>query len=202
MRHRHQQQQWIWGAIAALSLALTSCGPSKTAQCKQIIQTIQQAEAQRSLGEQTRQTRLADAQLFQILAEDLAAMDIKNRALRDHRTQLVEAYHSMVTAINRHIKSSNEAGRLSYQAGDSQAEAAVKSILAEQIQAQNKVNLAEDLLYITCRGVADSGDELRLVTPKNSFKIIPPLSNAPAGNRRWLPKKLTEVSLSSPIDSI
>ena len=140
----------LLGAIAAVNFILSSCGSSQTAECREILRTIQQADAQMSLGEQTRETQLADAQIYQTLADDLMAMDIKSKALQDHQAQLADAYRSRVSAINRYIEASNEEGRLGYREGDTEAEAAVNAVLAEQMRARNKIDLEMGLFYNTC----------------------------------------------------
>lgn len=150
MLHKNHQRQLIWGAIAAVSLVLVGCGPSKTAQCREILQAVQEIEDQKFLGQQTRTTRLVEIRLYQGLIDDLAAMDIKNKGLQDHRTQMIEAYSNKITAINHYIEASNEAGHLSHRADDPQGEAAVRALLAEQMQAQNRVDLAVSLFYNTC----------------------------------------------------
>lgn len=144
----HKSRLWIM--IGALGLMLASCGPSKTAQCREILQTIQQAESGRAYGNQNRQTYEINAQIYQTLADDLESMTIRHRALRDHQAQLVEAYRGLVTSINSFIEASDDEGRLSYVVGDSEAEAKVNAIEAAQMQAYNRVSLALELFYNTC----------------------------------------------------
>ena len=140
-RERDLRRRLLWGAIAVVSLALSSCGSNQTAQCKEILRTIQQADAQLSLGEQTRETQQADAQLYQTLADDLSAMTIKNKALQTHQIQLAEAYRNMVIAINSYIEVSNEEGRLSYREGDIEAEANVNAVSQNKCEHAIKLTL-------------------------------------------------------------
>lgn len=150
MHCRNLNQRPVWGAIAILSLMITSCGPSKTAQCKEILQTIQQAESGRAYGNQNRQTYQINAQIYQKLADDLAAMNVRNKALQAHQVQLVEAYRGLVISLNHFIEASNEEGHLSYIVGDREGKAKVNAVEAEQMQAHNKVSLAMELFYNTC----------------------------------------------------
>lgn len=153
--YRLKWEHWLkrnllLGAIAVVSLVLAGCGSSKTAECREILRTIQHADAQLSLGEQTHAKQQADAQLYQTLADDLMAMNIRSKALQDHQTQLAEAYRSRVAAIHQYIEVSNEEGHLSYREGDTDAEAAVNAVLAEQMRTRNKIDLAMGLFYNTC----------------------------------------------------
>ena len=144
------KQPLMGGTLVVVSVVLISCGPSKTTQCQDILQTIQQAESGQVLGNQNRAAYQANAQLYQGLADALAAMTMRDEALQEHQHQLVEAYQALAVSRNNFAEASDENGRLSYIVGDRDAKAAVDAIQAEQMQANNKVNMAMALFYNTC----------------------------------------------------
>lgn len=145
-------QQPITGIVGAIALGifLHGCGGQKIAQCREILQTIQQAEGQRALGEQTRETQQANIQLYQTLADDLAAMDIKNRELQERQTGLVDAYRGVAAAMTDYMELSNDKGRVSYREGDTEKKAAIDAVMADQRKAQNQLELAVNLFYSSC----------------------------------------------------
>lgn len=150
MRYPWMNRSCLAGAIAALGVVLFSCGPSKAEQCREILDLIQQSEAQRTLGDYNRAAQQAELQRYQALVDDLGAIRVSNSALRDHRTQLVEAYENLIVSTHRYLEASNADGHLSYTAGDANAEATVNAVQAQKMQAHNRIDLAVGLFYTTC----------------------------------------------------
>jgi hypothetical protein len=143
-------RRYLAGAIAPLMALLSSCGPSKTEECRDILSLIQQSEAQRALGVSGRDEQLAEIQRYQTLVDDLVELPIDHSALQEHQTRLVDAYESVIVASTQYLEASNDDGNLSYPVGNAEAEAEVNTIQAQKNQAYNRVDLATGLFYTAC----------------------------------------------------
>ncbi|MGD1906658.1 MAG: hypothetical protein ACFB0C_11775 [Leptolyngbyaceae cyanobacterium] len=144
-------RDWLGqGAIAALSLLLIGCGPSRAEQCLLLYDTIQAAESQQALGQQTPATTQQNATLYEDLAATLSGLELTAKPLKAHRDDLVSGYQALAVVLRREAEVMNEDGTISYVLGDTEAEQAYKSLSADKQKAHNQVITASELYSQHC----------------------------------------------------
>lgn len=146
-----QGRQWISTvAIAAITTVLTSCGPSRSEQCLLVYDTIQAAETQRTLGPQTPETTQQNAALYESLATNLSALELKAKPLQGYRDDFVAGYQALAVALRHEAEAMNADGTISYILGDTDAEQAYKALSAQKRKAHNQIITASELYTQYC----------------------------------------------------
>jgi hypothetical protein len=129
----------IGAGLGVAALIFTACGPSRQAQCLLVLDTVQAADNQRVLGDPSRAAILENAQVYETLAQDLAALDLKDQTLQGYRDEMVTGYQAVAAAMADRAAAVEEDGTYSYIVGDTEAEATYNRLQANEQRGHNTV---------------------------------------------------------------
>ena len=137
-------------AVGVVAIALTSCTSSKAKDCVAILKTLEESRQQQVLGEQTRDAILQNATLSNTLADQLDAMTIKTKTLRDYTDTMATGYRADAEASQDYAAMTNEEGIVSIRSGDTEREQSFDRIQADQRRAANQIQLGFEQIGSFC----------------------------------------------------
>ncbi|MGB3495065.1 MAG: hypothetical protein WBA57_20210 [Elainellaceae cyanobacterium] len=134
-----------------IALVASSCGgPDIKAECRSILQTLEDGRTQKVLGTQNRQAIEQNAQLYDQIADNLESMSIKTVDIRQHYPMLIDGHRDVAEALEDRAELSNEEGVISIRQGDEEKEDELNQLQAEEMRAYNQIETAMGLISSAC----------------------------------------------------
>jgi hypothetical protein len=133
-----------FGTLLLASIALISCGPNKKAQCESVLETVQATENQLEVGTLTKALLMSHADLYDELSRELTTLDIKNKKISQTVMDLAAGYGEYAAAQRAQAEVTNAEGII-------RGKDTYKKIRAQEIRANNQIQLHTEQLFTACR---------------------------------------------------
>ncbi|TVQ18556.1 MAG: hypothetical protein EA367_14440 [Leptolyngbya sp. DLM2.Bin15] len=143
-------QRLMLGLSALALVGLVGCGADVQAECAAIVEMIQAAESDRTLGSQTRAITLDNAQRYQALALDLQNLDLQDDTLAGYRDDLAVAYQELSAVQQEYAEWMDADGTIRYRSDETNGEQRFNALQAQLSRAYSAIQTASELYANYC----------------------------------------------------
>ncbi len=135
-----------------IAVFVASCwGPDTKAECRSILQTIEDGRTQQVLGNQDLQAIEQNAQLYDQIADNLESMSMQTVDIKQHYPMLIDGYRDVADVLYERAEMSNEEGIISIREGDTEKEQELNDLRADEMRAYGQIETAMGLISSACR---------------------------------------------------
>lgn len=138
-------------SLSALALTgLVGCGADVQAECATMIEMIQAAESDRTLGNQTRSTMLDNSQRYQALALDLQNLDLQDETLAGYQDDLAAAYQELSVVQQEYAGLMDADGTIRYRPDETDGAQRFNALQTQLSRVYNAIQTNSELFANYC----------------------------------------------------